>query len=1406
MDQSNILLDTKKTRKKRRTKAEMEVSKKNTSNEQPILAIADKSKTRKKRRTKAEMEVSKKNTFNKIRIDNEVSQDNKSIQEDQEEITSKRIEGEQDESIEGEQDESIEGEQDESIEGDNSNFIKKKINTILNSRELKEREQFKKDDNEYDFLYPSLNDSNFNTKIAERKEFHDLQYDGEIHSDVKKQSDIMCNSDFELAPHQQFVRNFLSFQTPYNSLLLYHGLGSGKTCSAISVSEEMRDYIIQMGIVNQIFIVASPNVQTNFRLQLFDESKLKLIDGLWNIRACTGNKFLKEINPMNMKGLTKENIIKQVNRVIDTYYRFFGYIEFANYIYKKSNIEDKTITNEKQKNIIIKNKLQSVFNGKLIIIDEIHNIRMSNDKKSKRVVNELMKLVKNVHTLRLLFLSATPMFNSYKEIIWLLNLMNLNDRRSTIEFKEVFNNDGSFVKSSSGENIGKELLERKATGYVSFVRGENPYTFPYRIWPAEFSPENTFLEKPYPTLQFNGISPVVEKIKHLSLYLVNIGEYQQRGYDYIIQRLKGGHIGKYNNKMISTENIESFGYTLLQQPLEALNIIYPDERLEIDDTPTFNSHDLIGGEGLKRIMTYEESNITYFRSNFDYKQDTIEKYGRIFSTNEIGKYSQKIKTICDKILQSSGVILVYSQYIDAGLIPVALALEEIGFSRAGNGKNLFGKNPPMKKHGLTYSLITGDKGFTPNAEKEIKMATNDSNVNGKNIKVILISQTGAEGLDLKFIRQVHILEPWYNMSRIEQIIGRAVRTCSHKALPFSYRNVEIYLYASLMNESQEETADIYLYNKSEIKAIQIGEITRLLKETSIDCILNYGQTNFTEETMTANNVKPVTLELSCGKKIENYKIGDKPYSFICDYMESCSYTCRPNKNISDENVVNDSYNENFIIMNTERLIYKFKQMMKDKKEGQFFYRKKDIQNAFLNYTDFQINAALQQMVEDKNEYITDKYGRMGNLINIHDLYLFQPLEINNSKATIFERTRPLNFKRDKINIKLSKDTAIDETIIKEKKSDNKKKSKINENAIEENAIEENAIEENAIEENDIEENDIIRDFIDIEQLFTHLMHKYNLSQTYHKITRDEKNWYKICYFAFKFMTPYGFTENDLFILMVQHMVDELSYNDIILLLNFYNNEKTNETSIDINTYLYKFIKSYVLSKILIGKNNIQGILWRDINKQIIIVKNNTEWSIAEAEDIKDLDLKIKEYKANILSHLNDDIGFMNTFRKETYVVFKTKNILKSGNIGARCDQNSDSNKSLLELNNIIGEENRYKFPPKMSKEEKKEMEKREKREKKEEKKKQTQREKKEKKELKETNMQTKKTKKLEKELEEKREKREKEEKELTQKKICVLQELYLRSFNKEMKNGKYWFLSPPDSILTNIEKYSSSNK
>ena len=73
----------------------------------------------------------------------------------------------------------------------------------------------------------------------------------------------------------------------------------------------------QMGISKRIMIVASENVQNNFKVQLFDERKLKEVNGVWSIRGCIGNKLLKEINPMNMP-ISKEKIISQIKNLINT--------------------------------------------------------------------------------------------------------------------------------------------------------------------------------------------------------------------------------------------------------------------------------------------------------------------------------------------------------------------------------------------------------------------------------------------------------------------------------------------------------------------------------------------------------------------------------------------------------------------------------------------------------------------------------------------------------------------------------------------------------------------------------------------------------------------------------------------------------------------------------------------------------------------------------------------------------------------------------------------------------------------------------------------------------------------------------------------------------------------------------
>ena len=77
----------------------------------------------------------------------------------------------------------------------------------------------------------------------------------------------------------------------------------------------------------------------------------------------------------------------------------------------------------------------------------------------------------------------------------------------------------------------------------------------------------------------------------------------------------------------------------------------------------------------------------------------------------------------------------------------------------------------------------------------------------------------------------------------------------------------------------------------------------------------------------------------------------------------------------------------------------------------FFYKKTELIteiNAVREYPFIQIFEYPDRLIEDKSEYITDKYNRIGNLINIGDLYLFQPLEIKNKKISVFERSNQYN--------------------------------------------------------------------------------------------------------------------------------------------------------------------------------------------------------------------------------------------------------------------------------------------------------------------------------------------------------------------------------------------------------------
>ena len=1263
-------------------------------------------------------------------------------------------------------------------------------NKFLLKKEFIERKCLSKEEEENDSLYPNLNDEKFNIKIAEKKEFNDTKYDGELYKNIKERADELSKANFELQPHQAFVKNFLSSQTPYNSLLLFHMLGTGKTLSAIGVCEEMREYLKQMNINKRIIIVASENVQDNFKTQLFDERNLHLIDGVWTIKGLSGNKLLKEVNPMNMKGLPREKIISQVKSLINNTYLFLGYGQFANYIIKTMyySEESKNVQMKSEKIVLDKKmikRLRNEFDNRLIVIDEVHNIRKADDNANKKVAVHLEYLVKAAENLKLLLLSATPMYNSYKEIVWLLNLMNMNDRRARVDVKDIFDANGEFKEE------GEELLTRKATGYVSFVRGENPYTFPYRVYPNEFAVRDTFPFIKYPEYQMNNKKIRDEDKKRiLSLYLNkmhecdNCGECQNCIYNYIIKNIRNMKFNITTKKgsvreMPSFENMESFGYTLLQIPLESLIISYPMSNLknimekspkekysdeleeketkssnnEKDDivhsdvtSMTFDSsidtNELTGFKGITRMMNFKDVRTPPEKGSYEYKKTTLDNYGKIFSREKIGKYSCKIRAILDCIVSNGstgandstiaeGVILIYSQYIDGGLIPMALALEEMGFTRYGeNAKPLFKTRPtdvvdvrtmklPADKKDFMparYAMITGDVRLSPNNVFEVKGLTTEDNKNGHKVKVVLISKAGSEGIDFKYIRQVHVLEPWYNMNRIEQIIGRAVRNFSHKDLPFEKRNVQIYMHGTILGNAKEEAADLYVYRVAEFKAIQIGNVTRLLKETAVDCILNHEQIHFTQEMFQKILDEPIKQILSDGQTIENYKIGDAPFSPACDYMATCDYKCRPDKNITDKELNNDTYNEVFIVMNSEKIIQKIRMLMKES----FFYEKKMLLQLIQTpkpYPYSQIYAALTQLIEDRNEYITDKYGRTGHLINIGEYYLFQPIELNDLNTSIYERSVPIDYKHNSIDFQVKQDVV--------------KKHKVDESKHLEEAKE--------IEEKGEKNEEVIK-------MIQNLKNNYELAIKFTKETkvpRGDDDWYKHCGIVIKKLSKeYEDSKHFLLEFLVDHILDTLLFSEKTALLNYlYSLEHIEKDSFE------WFAKKYFIKNSIVT-SEMTAIILYDVNKRkIMILNKKNKWIEAEPEDEREL-AESKEAKQQLnvdKNKFNSIIGFIGYEKNNRYLVFKTKDITAKRNTGARCDE-AGKQKTIDLLNTILGEEKYTKENTKLIKEKDGTV-------------------------IQEAMSQT---------------------------ELCVLQEFLLRYFNKIKKNENIWFLTPEMAIFLKL--------
>jgi superfamily II DNA/RNA helicase len=201
--------------------------------------------------------------------------------------------------------------------------------------------------------------------------------------------------------------------------------------------------------------------------------------------------------------------------------------------------------------------------------------------------------------------------------------------------------------------------------------------------------------------------------------------------------------------------------------------------------------------------------------------------------------SPKIVHMIENIEKGPKPALIYSQFIRKGLSVVAKYLEKKGWTRynPNSGESI--------THAKRYCIISGDV-KPEDRTKTIRAFNSSANMYGDIINCILISETGAEGLDLAHLREVHILEPYWDFSRILQVQGRAIRKGSHADLPENERTVQTYIYVSTPNKKardsskfkENESIDERFLRNAMRKYKLIETFLTAMKEVSIECVSN----------------------------------------------------------------------------------------------------------------------------------------------------------------------------------------------------------------------------------------------------------------------------------------------------------------------------------------------------------------------------------------------------------------------------------------------------------------------------------------------------------------------------------------------------------------------------------------
>jgi superfamily II DNA or RNA helicase len=620
----------------------------------------------------------------------------------------------------------------------------------------------------------------------------------------------------ELRAYQAFFGSYLDYKSPYRDVLIYHGLGSGKTVSAINVYNVLYNYT------------------PGWNVYLLIKASLR------------NNPWMTDIE----EWLKKEDKASRFENII--------FVHYDSPTADKQFIEATKNADSSKKN--------------MFIIDEAHNfirnvysnINSKTGRRAQIIYDYIIQDKTENEGTRVLLLSATPAINKPYELALTFNLLRPGIfSKSENDFNNMYISTGAY-KTVNAEH--KNMFQRRILGLVSYYIGATPDLYATKAInyvDVEMSKHQTEIYT-----HFEDVETAMERRKRK----IGMGGETYKSYT----RQSSNFVFPYLSQDVNGENRpRPSKFRISEREAQKVDEGKTDLKLEKGSDKYMNVNKYLKAMDIY-ISTFENYLDDQRKKNKQAGytlQDDVKKYkdkynGRFedFHKNEKKKsnlyeamYSSsgKMVNMIFNILKSKGPVLVYSNYVKMeGIQIFKLYLKQFGFYHFSDDTK--------QARGYAYAEYHGGIKDRDERERIRERFNMKENKLGDLVKIIMISPAGSEGISLRNVRQVHIMEPYWHEVRITQIIGRAIRQCSHVDLPMEDRHVEVFRYKSV-RANGKWTADQQIDDIAKGKDNLIQSFLDTLKECAIDCALNknhnmmnneYKCFQFEEQSLFDKNIGP----------------------------------------------------------------------------------------------------------------------------------------------------------------------------------------------------------------------------------------------------------------------------------------------------------------------------------------------------------------------------------------------------------------------------------------------------------------------------------------------------------------------------------------------------------------------